>query len=232
MGDALSQTPSRIDTDARALWGFAPYAAMTLVHVSALAFDVQPLAGSTKLLLMPALALAVVWALRDIPFSRASALLLVAIAFSWIGDGAATLVPFAPELPVMLAAFGVAHVAYIWVFVREVPARRVPAWTLGYVAWWIVLLVVLWPHLGALAVAVSAYGLVLAGTAATSARVSGLVAVGGALFLASDTVLAFRLFLPDAMPAWTSPLVMITYTLGQGLIALGVVRALRARAAR
>ncbi|MGB4135732.1 MAG: lysoplasmalogenase family protein [Microbacterium sp.] len=53
--------------------------------------------------------------------------------------------------------------------------------------------------------------------------------MGGAFFLASDSVLAFRLFLPDAMPAWTSPAVMLTYTLGQGLIIAGSLLALRTR---
>ncbi len=37
--------------------------------------------------------------------------------------------------------------------------------------------------------------------------------------------------MPEVMPDWTSPLVMLTYTLGQGLIAAGAVTALRARAA-
>ena len=57
----------------------------------------------------------------------------------------------------------------------------------------------------------------------TSGLVQSGIAWGGVFFLASDTILAFRLFMPDAMPAWTSPLVMITYCLGQGLIAAGVV---------
>ena len=67
------------------------------------------------------------------------------------------------------------------------------------------------------------YGLVLGGTAVAASRCHPLVAAGGAFFLASDTILAFRLFMPDAMPDWTSPLVMLTYCLGQGLIAAGVI---------
>ncbi len=35
--------------------------------------------------------------------------------------------------------------------------------------------------------------------------------------------------MPDATPAWASPLVMFTYCLGQGLIAAGVVVADRLR---
>ena len=82
-------------------------------------------------------------------------------------------------------------------------------------------LVVLLSHLGALTIAVAAYGIVLGLTAAFALRCHTLVAVGGMAFLVSDTILAFRLFLPGAMPAWTSPAVMLTYTLGQALIAVG-----------
>ncbi|MFG6401021.1 lysoplasmalogenase family protein [Microbacterium sp. P04] len=214
------------------MWGFAPYALLSLVHVVALAVSADAVAGPTKLLLMPALALGVLWAGRGSAWGAPFSLLFVAIAFSWLGDGAATFFPFAPELPVMLGCFGLAHLAYIWLFVRQLSARRFPAWTLVYALWWVVLLAVLWPRLGSLAVAVAVYGVVLAGTAATAARTDPVVTVGAAFFLASDTLLAFRLFAPEAMPPWTSPLVMLTYTLGQGLIAAGVVRAARSGALR
>lgn len=47
--------------------------------------------------------------------------------------------------------------------------------------------------------------------------------------LSSDTILAFRLFVTDLMPDWTSPLVMVTCTLGQGLIIAGLLITLRSR---
>jgi uncharacterized membrane protein YhhN len=159
-------------------------------------------------------------------------LLLAAIGFSWLGDGAASFFPALPTVPMMLLWFGLAHLCYIWLFWRIIPARRPPIWSAVYALWWVVLLIVLWPHLGALLVPVAIYGLVLGATAAGAARCHPLVAWGGALFLASDTVLAFRLFLPDAMPEWTSPLVMLTYCAGQGLIAAGVLVSVRARAER
>ena len=46
---------------------------------------------------------------------------------------------------------------------------------------------------------------------------------GGGFFLFADSVLAFELFRPEALPAWSSPLVMATYCLGQGLFAAGVI---------
>lgn len=211
-------------------WGFALYAVVATVHIVALALDADAIAGPTKLALMPALAIAAIWAGRGSRATPAHQLLYVAIALSWLGDGAATFFPFFDdELPMMLLCFGLAHIAYIVLFLRYLAVRRFPAWSIVYALWWIALVAVLWPHLGALAVPVAIYGLVLGGTAAASTRSSAIVASGGALFLASDSILAFRIFLPDAMPAWTSPLVMLTYCAGQGLIVAGAVIALRKR---
>lgn len=213
-------------------WGFALYGVVSLVHISALAIDSDALATPTKLLLMPLLALAVLWAARSGARGIRFSLLFTALALSLLGDGAATFFPFAPELPVMLACFGLAHLLYIWLFWRHLAVRRVPAWAAVYAVWYVVLLVILLPHLGALTVAVAIYGVVLGGTAVSATRAHPLVAVGAAFFLSSDTILALRLFLPDAMPPVTSPLVMVTYCLGQGLIAAGVIFSSTTRAER
>lgn len=207
-----------------AVW--TPYVVLAIIHVIALAAQ-SPLAAPTKLTLMPLLALPVVAAAPRLRPRVTVALLLTALLLSWLGDGAGAFFPGGPELPLMLLFFGLAHVVYIVVFLRFASIRRLPRWTLLYAAWWVGMLAVVGPHVGNLFFAVAAYGLVLAGTAATSARGNAVIATGGAFFLASDSILAFRLFLPDAMPAWTSPAVMLTYTLGQGLIIAGVIRALR-----
>jgi len=208
----------------RRLWiGFVPYAIVSIVHVVALAVDADAVAAPTKLALMPLLALAVLLGGRGSRWGAPYSLLLTAIALSWLGDGAGTFFPFAPTLPMMLLFFGLAHLCYIWLFWRKLAVRRVPPWALVYAVWWGVLIAVLWPYLGGLAIAVAVYGLVLGGTAVAASRCHPLIAWGGAFFLTSDSILAFRLFLPDAMPGWTSPMVMLTYTLGQGLIAVGVI---------
>ena len=207
-----------------AVW--TPYVVLAIIHVIALAAQ-SPLAAPTKLTLMPLLALPVAAAAPRLRPRVTVALLLTALLLSWLGDGAGAFFPGGPELPLMLLFFGLAHVVYIVVFLRFASIRRLPRWTLLYAAWWIGMLAVVGPHVGNLFFAVAGYGLVLAGTAATSARGNAVIATGGAFFLASDSILAFRLFLPDAMPAWTSPAVMLTYTLGQGLIIAGVIRALR-----
>ncbi|MCC3279043.1 lysoplasmalogenase [Arthrobacter sp. zg-Y40] len=231
-------------------WGFVPFAVLSAIHVGARAAGADDLAGPTKLALMPLLAVAAVWALRSAgtseqqqtgepsaetarpaeaarPALLPAALLFGALLFSWLGDGAATFVPFAPELPVMLGSFGIAHLCYIWLMARYAAGRRFPRWALVYPLWWVLMLVVLWPVLGSLSLAVAAYGIVLAGTAATASRCGPVVAAGGVLFLASDTILSFRIFMPDAMPGWTSAMVMLTYCAGQGLIVAGVLHRLR-----
>lgn len=206
---------------------FLPYLAVSTVHVVALALDADAVAAPTKLALMPLLALAAVWIAGGAAWSAAHQVLIAALAVSWIGDGAGVLVPWAPTLPAMLLFFGLAHACYIGLFWRMLAVRRVPPWALVYAAWWGALLAVLWPHLGVLLLPVAAYGLVLAGTAIAASRCHPLIAWGGAFFLASDSVLAFRLFLADTMPDWTSPVVMLNYTLGQGLLAAGVLIAAR-----
>jgi uncharacterized membrane protein YhhN len=216
----------------RILLGFAPYAVVALIHVVALAVGADGIAAPTKLWLMPLLVLAILWGGRGSRWGTTYTLLFVAIAFSWLGDGAGTFFAAAPTVPMMLLFFGLAHLCYIWIFWRRIPIRRVPAWALVYGLWWVALLAILWPALGALLIPVAVYGLVLGGTAAAASRCHPLVAAGGAFFLASDTILAFRLFTPDAMPDWTSPLVMLTYCLGQGLIAAGVIVSDRLQEAR
>lgn len=214
---SLSQLPERW------WWGFVPYALVSAVHVVTRFIEYEPVAGPTKLLLMPLLAVAVLWAGRGSAWGPTYTLLFMALAFSWLGDGAGTFFPGAPTLPLMLLFFGLTHLCYIWIFWRRLAVRRLPAWSAVYLLWWVVMIAVLWPTLGALAVAVAAYGVVLGGTAASASRCHPLIAWGGAFFLASDTILAFRLFTPEAMPGWTSGTVMLTYCLGQGLIAAGIV---------
>lgn len=211
----------------RALWPFVPYLLVSLVHVISNAAH-GPLTTPTKALLMPLLALPLALAWKALAPRRAAVLLGAAVFFSWLGDEAGLFFPFAPELPLMLGFFSLAHVAYIVLFLRHLRARRLPLWTVVYVLWWLLMMMVVGPHTGSLILAVGAYGIVLAGTAATSARCRATIAWGGAFFLASDSILAFRLFLADAMPDWTSPAVMITYTIGQGLIVAGALRTLRA----
>lgn len=228
IGAAVGASPA---VTFRRLVPFLPYVIVSIVHVAA-RFAESPIDAPTKLLLMPTLALAVVWAGAGLRAAAALSLLLAAILFSWLGDGAATFFPMLPdELPAMLACFGLVHVAYLVLMWggRGIAVRRLPLWSLVYVAAYVVLLVVLLPRAGALAIPIAIYGLLLVGTAGVASRCGTLVAWGGGWFLVSDAILSLRIFLPEAMPGWTSGLVMLTYTLGQGLLAYGIVAALRRR---
>ncbi|WP_425864240.1 lysoplasmalogenase family protein [Arthrobacter sp. TWP1-1] len=218
--------------------GFIPYAVVSIVHVGARFADNELLADPTKLFLMPLLIVAVILAARR---SLASGmenggpargqlaakgpwfLLLAGLFFSWLGDGAGALFPFAPTLPLMLLFFGIAHLCYMRLFWRHLAVRTVSWWALAFAGWWVVLLIIMWPRAEGLAIAVALYGLVLGGTAALSTRCNVLVLWGGIFFLASDTILSFRIFALELMPDWTSGMVMLTYTIGQGLIAAGAL---------
>lgn len=213
------------------LWAFLPYILTSVVHVTALALH-SPLGPPTKLALMPLLALPVLVVASRLRPRVTIALLLTAILFSWLGDGAGTFFPVDDELPLMLAFFGLAHIAYIVLFWRYLRVKKFPWWALVYAAWWVAMLAIVGPHAGSLFFAVAAYGLVLGGTAALAARCHPVVAWGGAFFLLSDTILALRLFLPTGLPHWTSPAVMLTYTLGQGLIVAGALLTLRHKEGR
>lgn len=213
-------------------WGFGLYALVSAIHIVSGVVGPDVIVFPTKLMLMPALAIAALWALRGSfdtsTATRAASVLFVALAFSWLGDGAGFFFPFLDdELPVMLLCFGLAHLAYILLFLRFLPRRPVPRWTLIYVVWWVLMVAVLWPSLGTLAIAVALYGLVLGGTAVAATRGGAITTAGGAFFLASDTILALRLFLPDQTDLLAGPWVMLTYTIGQGLLAYGIVRLLR-----
>ena len=229
----LPESPSPVTTTDRPAvagswwWGFAVYAVVSLAHVVLLALD-SDLAYPTKLALMPTLALATMWALRGTRWGAPHSVLIMALALSWLGDGAAFFFPFFDdELPMMLLTFGLAHGCYMALFWRYIAERPLPRWSAVYAVWWIVLVLVLWPLLGSLAVGVAIYGLVLGGTAVAATRCDPAVLIGAMFFLASDTLLAFDIFVPGA-PEVLGVAVMVTYTIGQGLIAFGAVRFLRA----
>jgi len=211
-------------------WPFGIFAAVAVVHLAGLALA-WPERDLTKALLMPALLVAVVivacWT-RRLGRRRAWSgfgLLALGIIASFLGD-----VLLGPSFEAGLACFAAAHVLYIVAFNGPARARPFRWWSLGYPVALGVLLAVLWPHLGELRPIVIGYGVVLALTAMSATRVNAVTAWGGALFLASDSLLAFRLFQPGfgtAFPdPWQDLAIMVLYCAGQGLIAAGVLRRL------
>jgi uncharacterized membrane protein YhhN len=198
---------------------FAPYAVIVALHLGAKTVGWTDLDHWTKPLLMPALAIPVVLLGRRGRIAPLAAL-LGGVLLSWLGDVTVE------NLPVGLGFFLLAHVAYLLAFGWAYP-RRMPRWTLVYAAWWVLFLVLLWPSLGGLAIPVAIYGLALGGMAAVAARGGALPAVGGALFVASDTLLAVRLFTPLLQDRASDVIIMALYVAAQALLVIGLLRGRR-----
>jgi uncharacterized membrane protein YhhN len=219
-------TPAPASTDSpRRVWPyFVPYIVVGLIHVGVLALG-SGFALITKPLLMPLLAMALLFSIRR--WSPPMLLALGAITFSWLGDVVPLFVQ--DSTIVMIALFAIAHVFYLVLFIRYVALHRLPWWTFVYGLWWISLLVVLAPNLGSLLIPVAIYGLVLGAVAVTAARSTPLITIGAALFLISDTLLAIRLFAPGLAYPLADAVIMLAYIAGQGLIIYGLVTVLRAK---
>lgn len=145
---------------------------------------------------------------------------LLGLSFSLLGD-VALMLPV-DAFAIGLGAFLLAHLAYIAAFRRKARARDVAAAAAVYAVFAIALLAVLLPEVPAgLRMAVVAYVIVLVGMAAFAfaARGSGGVrlAVGGALFVLSDGLLAWDRFV-DPVPL-ASLWVLATYWGAQWCIA-------------
>jgi len=104
-------------------------------------------------------------------------------------------------------------------------------WAAAYAVWLVVLLTILGASTGSLLIPVIAYGTVLCVMAAFASRCNRWVAWGGALFVASDSILAINKFLPDAGIPLADFLIMVTYIAAQTLIVWGLLRHERDRVA-
>jgi uncharacterized membrane protein YhhN len=131
-----------------------------------------------------------------------------------------------------LASFLATHVLYAVVFVLATKGaaapmgvgRKVMLFVLPTFA--VVYGVVLWPHLGALAIPVMLYIAAIVVMAVLSLRVRALeVPLGAVLFMVSDSLISLEKFLWQA--AWVGPLVWITYALAQLLITRGMLTSAR-----
>ena len=201
-----------------------PIVVVGLIHLGAILLSLPDVVEWTKPLLMPALAIGLIWAA---PERRSPAVLLgvIALLFSWVGD--VTLRWFV----VGLVFFLLAHIAYLVLFVTRLAERRMQWWAAAYAVWLVVLLTILGASTGSLLIPVIAYGTVLCVMAAFASRCNRWVAWGGALFVASDSILAINKFLPDAGIPLADFLIMVTYLAAQTLIVWGILRYERARVA-
>ena len=202
--------------------GFVPFAAVSAVQLATKFSNDLPLDHATKALEMPTLALGAAISLigaRRRPRLVVLIGLVAGLAFSWAGD-----VLLDTDLRIGLLSFLLAHVAYIAVFALAFRGRRLSWAAVLAIPWFVALLLLLAPHLGGMLPLVAVYGLVLGVMAVLATRGGALTAVGGLLFVASDSILAFRLYTTwFAGDTWEF-VVMAAYLAAQTLIVAGVAR--------
>jgi len=201
---------------------FVPYVVVGVLQMASKVLEHVALDRITRPLLMPALAVPVLLALRRAP-TRTLALLLLGIALSWLGD--LTLQWFV----VGLGCFLLAHLAYLamlWTFSGRASAVVTVLAAFVASAWWVGLLALLWPHLGPLKVPVVVYGAALLAMATMATRGGVVVAVGGVAFVLSDSGLAFRTFTPLLEGRDADVVIMGLYVVAQGLIVFGMLQRL------
>ena len=208
----------------------------------------------TKPLLMPALGTAFAASLREAPGSDPSrdrgGLLqggtVAAQALSGVGD-IALLSKSEPAFLAGLSSFFGAHIAYSTAFVsagKPLDDRSADTGPIAAAAFF----TVVGPTLGwaagrrspRLRAPVTAYAGIISTMFAASTRLEDgipadarrAVIAGTGLFVLSDSVIGLRKFVMKDPQPRSDALVMATYTAGQGLIAWGVAKAARTRAAR
>lgn len=204
----------------------AGFLGVTALHLLAQVFSISLLQVSTKPLLMPLLA---AWFLTATPTSRGRTIVAVGLVWSWLGD--VGLMPSGQAWFLAgLGAFLVAQLCYAAAFwpdrAHSVLAR--PVLLLPYLGVLVGLPAVLWEELGSLRLPVVLYAVAIIAMAVLATGVSRVVALGAALFVISDALIAVNtlgglLRLP-AHGFW----VMATYLAAQALIAWGMSRRLSA----
>lgn len=211
-------------------WPFLLYAAAVVLHHVYLLVDPQ---FWTKGLLMSTLLIAVLlvglWTQRQIVAGRRAwwifGLLCLAIALCGAGD---ILLEYSFEAGV--AAFAASQLAFIALFAGPARGRSFPWWAIPYGLVYSPVIALLWGYLGPFGALIAIYGLLLLGTAVTSVVVGPVVAVGGLVFLVSESLLGIRLFVPEWLAWFPDPYqdttIMLLYSVGLGLIAFGVIQRL------
>lgn len=190
--------------------------ACAAVHLVLVAADLEPFDALTKALLMLLLA---AWAAA----CGGPRSLVTALLFSWGGDVLLSIDGlFIPGM----ALFGAAHVSYITCFLRRGALdglRRRPVIPLLYGLGWVAGIAVLWPGLDDMRLPVAAYSLLLFTSALAASGFSGRAALGGLLFLLSDTLIGVDLADLPHLPLH-DVVVMATYLIAQYLLTSALLR--------
>lgn len=210
------------------LGAFAPFVVVSGFHLAVKVAGLVELDRATKGLTVPALligALLVLWIGRLALRPPVLALLVAGLALSWLGD--MMLVFF--ELGVVF--FLAAQLVYAAMFVVAF-LRRPSWWAVGLIPWYAGLLLALWPFLGDKVTIVAVYGAALALMAAAATRGNALTTIGGALFVGSGSLIAFRMFTPLFPSPAEDAIIMGLYLLAQFCVVGGMLRTAVRRAPR
>ena len=213
------------------------YAALAVADLTAIATGHFEWRVVTKPPLMVLLAGVVVTAYPRL--DRARRLLVAALLFSVAGD---TVLLGTSDAAFIggTAAFAFSHLAYIACFSlcgsgKGLVQQR-PWLIVLYALAWGIATAILWPHLGALAPVVVSYSLLLTTMAVFALNLVGrielrsaiFVAAGAAIYMSSDTNIAFGRFDPALAPPHVDFLIMLTYLIAQSLIVAGIAGPQRA----
>ena len=201
-------------------------------------FESQWLDFMFKPLIMPSLML-YVFAFTKMRVNRFVKTILFGQFFSFIGDCA---LMFGGEgLPFLLGlgSFLTAHIAYVYAFVYEINHFGDSSKMIILRKKWLLLpfmlvlgvfLYILFPHLGEMTAPVCVYAFTIMCMSVTALNRSGYVSnetftpifIGSLLFMLSDMILAYSLFV-KTFP-YAGVLVMLTYISAQFLIAHGTIK--------
>ena len=205
----------------------------------------------TKPLLMPLL---MAWLIAETrsAWPTPLRLLLAGLAFAWLGD--LLLMGDTDMLFALgIAAFLVTQVAYAYGYTRvegiafrrgiphrsDAPVRgivsRRPVTLLPFALFYVALVLAIWPTADQFRLPVLVYGICLVAMAVSAlnligrapAKAAWTTFAGAALFVASDSLIALTSFGPVADSPAMGALIMLTYVIGQGLIAVGLVTVVR-----
>jgi uncharacterized membrane protein YhhN len=216
---------SRLTTRARVLAGL--YAALGIANSASAAKRFRAGEWATKPLLMPVLAAFALVAAGE----RKDDMRLKAAGMVLSGLGDTALLGSDSWFVPGMGAFAAGHACYITALARDGAASGIrPRVAAGYAALWAVLIAILWRRLGSLRVPVAAYSLLLVSMAVLASGRNRSAALGGALFVVSDALIACGLAGISAIPRQESA-VMPTYIAAQFLLAAGFLRPQREAAA-
>ena len=206
------------------------FSLVSCIHLVSCYFGVKTVRGITKCLLMPPLA-AVYLLLSAAP----NYLVIMALAFSFVGDVLLLGPKSADSMKPGIASFAVTHLLYIVVTVNSGLMQGIPIWAIVVIGLAFLIagsLVYMEirkyasPKLKLFAVP---YVLLIFGMSALQTMVfvnkpsfgTVLLAVGSLFFIVSDTTLSMSVLKPAKKVTLTNFFVMITYILAQLLIVCG-----------